>query len=95
MQNQDSLAALEYSVDQGQTWLPALYLLDGNDVIRAIDGNVDGAATFTRVDPSGVPTADGTAAFGGTYGGCWLWRAVTTNLGVLKLREIRFHSQVT
>ncbi|HEY5915679.1 MAG TPA: metallophosphoesterase [Verrucomicrobiae bacterium] len=68
MQNQDSLAALEYSVDQGQTWLPALYLLDGNDVVRAIDGSADGAATFTRVDPSGVPTADGTAAFGGTYG---------------------------
>jgi hypothetical protein len=68
MQNQDSLAALEYSVDQGQTWLPALYLLDGNDVVRATDASVDGDATFTRVDPSGVPIANGTAATGGTYG---------------------------
>jgi hypothetical protein len=69
LQNQDSLGALEYSTDSGSTWRPALYLLDANDVVRATDGtNIDALATFTRQDPDGVPTADGSAPSGGTYG---------------------------
>lgn len=69
MQNQDSLAALEYSVDQGVSWLPVLYLLDANDVIRTTDDlAIDATATFTRVDPDNVPTADGGSTSGGTYG---------------------------
>ena len=69
MQNQDSLAALEYSIDRGSTWLPVSYLLDTPDVIRTPDGlAIDAVATFTRVDPDGVPTANGSAASGGTYG---------------------------
>ncbi len=69
MQNQDSLAALEYSVDQGVSWLPVLFLLDANDVIRTTDDlAIDATATFTRVDPDNVPTADGGSTSGGTYG---------------------------
>lgn len=69
MQNQDSLGAVEYSVDHGQTWLPALYLLEASDIVRAADESiVDGTATFTRVDVDAVPVADGSKASGGTYG---------------------------
>lgn len=48
-QNQDSLGAVEYSIDQGQTWLPALYMLAVPDVIRDTEGNVDAVATFETV----------------------------------------------
>ncbi len=69
MQNQNSMGALEYSVDHGQTWWPAIYLLDSADVIVVTNSStVDGLATFTRIDPDGVPTADGQAASSGTYG---------------------------
>jgi hypothetical protein len=81
LQNQDSLAALEYSVDQGNTWLPALYLLDAADVVRAADGTtVDAVATLMQVDPDGVPTANGGLAAGGTYGEHVLSRPLA-NLG--------------
>jgi hypothetical protein len=68
LQNQDSLGALEYSIDGGANWLPVLYLLDEQDVIRGSGGQIDAAATFRRVDPDGVPTASGASATGGTYG---------------------------
>lgn len=69
MQNQDSLAALEFSIDRGATWLPVVYLLDSKDVVFRPGGvTIDAAATFGRVDPDGVPNASGTAASGGTYG---------------------------
>lgn len=69
MQNQDSLGAVECSTDAGATWKPVVYLLDRSDVMYEGDGTtVDGLATFTRVDDSGVPKADGRSATGGTYG---------------------------
>jgi hypothetical protein len=46
-QNQDSMGALEYSIDLGQTWLPVLYLLDGPDIVLDALDNVDAVATFT------------------------------------------------
>lgn len=46
-QNQDSFAALEYSVDGGGSWLPILYMLDGPDVIRDGSGQIDAVATLT------------------------------------------------
>ena len=46
-QNQDSIGAVEYSVDQGQTWLPIVYMLDGPDVVKDASGQVDAVATFT------------------------------------------------
>ena len=69
LQNQDSLGAVECSIDQGSSWLPVLYLLDHDDVFYlAHTVTVDATTTFTRPDPDGVPKADGSATSGGTYG---------------------------
>ena len=45
-QNQDSIAAVEYSIDQGVTWLPVAYFLNGSDILRDAQGNIDAVATF-------------------------------------------------
>jgi YVTN family beta-propeller protein len=50
-QNQDSIGALEYSVDSGAHWLPVVYMLDGPDVIPAASGGVDASTTFTNRYP--------------------------------------------
>jgi Immunoglobulin domain len=49
-QNQDSIGAVEYSVDEGATWLPIVYYLDGPDILRDASGNIDALATFTNVN---------------------------------------------
>ena len=72
-QNQDSIAALEYSVDQGQTWLPVFYLLDGPDIFHNDDGTVDSVTTFANETIGGfqgiaVYTDDGGNDVGGHYG---------------------------
>ncbi len=36
-QNQDSIAVCEYSIDQGITWLPVSYFIDGPDVLTITD----------------------------------------------------------
>ncbi len=46
-QNQDSIGALEYSIDGGVTWMPVAYYLDGPDIVRTEAGAVDAVATFT------------------------------------------------
>jgi hypothetical protein len=48
-QNQDSIGAVEYSIDQGATWLPIVYMLDNLDILRDSDGNIDAAATLSTV----------------------------------------------
>ena len=68
IQNQDSLGALEYSIDGGAGWFPVVYLIDEQDTIRDATGQIDATATFGRVDPDDVPTVTGTSAAGGTYG---------------------------
>jgi hypothetical protein len=68
-QNQDSVGAIEYSVNGGATWLPVVYFLDfedsGGDIKYKPDGSVDAVATFTapNADTSswvtnGVPKGD-------------------------------------
>jgi len=59
-QNQDSAGSVEYSIDQGATWLPALYMLDEPDVIRDGSGVIDAVATLN--------TARGDQAYGQSYG---------------------------
>ena len=49
-QNQDNIAALEYSTNGGAQWLPVTYLLDGPDVLTT-SGNVDAIKTFTNRYP--------------------------------------------
>lgn len=45
-QNQDSIAALEFSVDGGANWLPIAYFLDGLDIVRDAQDAIDAEATF-------------------------------------------------
>ncbi len=69
-QNQDDIAAVEYSIDGGTSWLPILYMIDRNDIILGTDGLTDAVATLneprgdaaTYVDPITFETV------GGTYG---------------------------
>jgi hypothetical protein len=50
-QNQDSIGAVEYSIDQGATWLPIVYMLDGPDVLRDANGNIDASNTMAFTYP--------------------------------------------
>jgi hypothetical protein len=52
-QNQDSIGALEYTIDGGTNWFPVVYLLDKPDVLKDAQGNIDVSATFTTEYPSG------------------------------------------
>jgi hypothetical protein len=70
-QNQDSMGAVEYSVDGGNTWLPALYMLDGPDIIRDSAGNIDVAATLL--------TPRGDQAWGEAYG-AFIGASITPDL---------------
>lgn len=71
-QNQDSIAAIEYSIDSGATWLPIAYFLEPADVVENEDGTVNAVETFTQ-----QPSANDLALYtdpntgetiGGTYG---------------------------
>ncbi len=68
-QNQDSIGALEYSVDAGKNWLPVVYYLDGRDIVRDDAGAIDVDATFNteRGDVARFTDAAGTDR-GGSYG---------------------------
>lgn len=68
-QNQDSMAAVEYSIDSGASWLPVAYFLDGPDVIRTEAGEVDVDTTLnTERGDIAHYTNDEGADVGGTYG---------------------------
>ena len=73
-QNQDSLGAVEYSFNQGQTWLPIVYMLDGPDVLLDANDNIDPVASLTAEAMTAgeaiavyTDPADGQDK-GGTYG---------------------------
>ncbi|MCC7376451.1 MAG: hypothetical protein IT581_17460 [Verrucomicrobiales bacterium] len=73
-QNQDSIAAIEYSVDKGAHWLPVAYFLDSNDLITTTNETtgevaVDVVTTLTT-EYSDVAryTDDSGNEVGGTYG---------------------------
>ncbi len=78
-QNQDNICSVEYSVDQGATWQPLLYMLDdgstdsnGSDVVtNSATGQIDVNATFN--------TARSDQAHGLAYGN-FIGAAITTNL---------------
>jgi hypothetical protein len=46
-QNQDSIGALEYSINKGTNWLPVVYMIDRDDIIRDAGSNIDAVATLT------------------------------------------------
>jgi len=77
--NQDSLGAVEYSIDQGKTWLPIIYMLDasgtapgGFDIVSVTNAlgqvSIDGAATFTQPRTDTPKVDDG---MGGTRYTFW------------------------
>lgn len=71
-QNQDSIGAVEYSVDSGATWLPALYMLEVADVFTNLDGTIDSLKTFTNEVVGGfqgiAQWVEGGVTNGGYYG---------------------------
>jgi hypothetical protein len=71
-QNQDSIGAVEYSVDGGHNWLPVVYFIDyadgGGDIRLSSDGTVDALATLTGPNPDTASWVDNGVAKGGKYG---------------------------
>lgn len=74
-QNQDSIAALEYSVDKGATWMPVFYFLHAPDIVLVTDEltgvtTIDAEATFNteRADIARWIDVDTGNTLGGTYG---------------------------
>jgi hypothetical protein len=67
IQNQNNIASVEYSINGGATWLPALYLLDGADILRNSAGNIDASNTFATVYGD-VPNVDLNSTTDGYYG---------------------------
>ena len=70
-QNQDNIASVEYSIDEGATWLPALYMIDQDDAIRNASGGVDAELTLN------TPQGDG--AYGQSYG-TWIGATISPDL---------------
>lgn len=67
-QNQDSIASIEYSTNQGAVWLPALYLVDQRNVLLDGDSNIDVVGTM-GTPVGGLPMFDDNGEIkGGTYG---------------------------
>lgn len=71
-QNQDSIGAVEYSVDGGVNWLPVVYFIDyadsGGDIVIKGDGTVDGVATLLNANGDTASWTDNGVAKGGKYG---------------------------
>ena len=69
-QNQDNIAAVEYSIDGGGTWLPALYMMDAADLIMNEAGGVDAEATLSasRGDAANYTDPETGEYRGGYYG---------------------------
>lgn len=70
-QNQDNIAGLEYSINGGVTWLPVLYMVDRDDLVLDVTGNVDAVATLN--------TARDDQPYGLAYS-AWLGAPVTAAL---------------
>jgi hypothetical protein len=66
-QNQDSLAAVEYSINGGATWLPALYMLDQADILLTGSGGIDASNTFAAIYGD-VPNLANFTLIDGNYG---------------------------
>lgn len=72
-QNQDNIAALEYTVDDGKSWHPILYYLDDAgtaDVKRGADGKIDAVRTLLDPNPDTASWTDPATGEtkGDTYG---------------------------
>ncbi len=80
-QNQDSIAAVEYSIDEGATWLPVVYFLNGSDILLDSSGNIDALATLNTVrigDFEGQATYMDNGEIRGGYYGAFIGAASNT-----------------
>lgn len=72
-QNQDSMGAIEYSVDGGNNWLPVVIYLDiidsGGDVKYNTDGTVNAVATLTAPNSDTSHWITNGVSKGGGFGG--------------------------
>jgi hypothetical protein len=67
-QNQDSIAGVEYSTDQGATWKPVIYMIDRNDLITN-NAALDAIATLNEEHGDVARYTDNEGIeHGGTYG---------------------------
>lgn len=73
-QNQDSIALVEYSIDQGASWLPVAYFIDGADLVTKTN-ETTGAVSLDVAETLGVERGDvarytdeSGSELGGTYG---------------------------
>jgi hypothetical protein len=60
------MGAIEYSIDQGTTWLPVVYMLDPGTIITNESGIVDAQATLTTVNLN-IPYCQA-SSYGNTFG---------------------------
>jgi hypothetical protein len=69
-QNQDSIAGVEYSIDQGQTWKPVIYMIDISQLVTNAASQLDAVATLTDETNTEIPTYFDNEGIerGGTYG---------------------------
>ena len=67
VQNQDSMGCVEYSINGGTTWLPALYMLEGGDILTDASGAINASNTFAAIKPD-VADIDAGTLTGGHYG---------------------------
>jgi hypothetical protein len=67
-QNQDSLGAVEYSIDGGANWLPVMYFLEEPDIKLNADGTVDAVRTFRDANGDTSTWVDNDVPKGGNYG---------------------------
>ena len=79
-QNQDSLGAVEYSVDQGKTWLPIVYFLESPDIKLNGDGTVDALRTFNDANADTSNWKENGVDKGDKYGD-GIGAAITSALG--------------
>jgi len=71
-QNQDSLGAVEYSINGGSSWLPVVYFLDiassGGDIKLRSDGTVDAVLTLNSPNADTAAWTENGVAKGDNYG---------------------------
>lgn len=96
-QNQDSIGAVEYSVDGGNNWLPVVYFIDiadsGGDIKFKPDGTVDAVATFLSPNADTAAWITNGIAKGDKYGDA-LAAPITDALGVYIAPRINDNSTI-
>jgi len=95
-QNQDSIGALEYSINGGADWLPLVYLIDEADLVKAEDGSLDAEATLNKEHGDVANyTDDAGTVIGGTYG-AFIGAPITASLAPFiqgRVNDNRFESK--